>query len=216
MPISGEFNPDLISRYDEGLIRFINENFLAIKRVFDKVALETISTLPPSSPYDGQKYIDTTNNVEYIYDAGAANWLAINRWGAWDTSFTPVINQGGVLAKTTIRSAFEKKGRSVKYSGHVNMTAAGIGGNNMLVSIPAAAVAPSNLPIGEGFIYDASAGVNIPVLAILVGSANLGFIYAEGRVGGIVGFVADPVLGAPFALAINDAILWNVNYESTS
>lgn len=218
MPISGEFNPDLISRYDEGLIRFINENFLAIKRVFDKVALETLSTIPPSSPYDGQKYIDNTNNVEYIYDAGAANWLAINRWGAWDTSFTPTIQQGGgSIAKTVVRSSFEKKGRTVKYSGHVNLTAAGVGGNNILVSVPAAMVAPSNLALeGTAFLYDASAGVNIPLTPIVISSANLGFIYSEARTGGVVGTIVDPVLGVAFQLAAGDAILWGVEYESTS
>lgn len=217
MPISGEFNPDLISRYDEGLIRFINENFLAIKRVFDKVALETLSTIPPSSPYDGQKYIDNTNNVEYVYDAGAANWLAINRWGAWDTSFTPTIQQGGgSIAKTVVRSSFEKKGRTVKYSGHVNLTAAGVGGNNILVSLPAAAVAPSNIPIGVAWFYDASGLVNIPLQAILVSSANLGFIYTEARVAGIVGSNTDPVLGANLQIASGDSILWFVEYESTS
>lgn len=217
MPVSGIYNPDLISRYDEGLIRFINENFLAIKRVFENVALETISTIPPSSPYDGQTYIDTTNDVEYTYDGATSNWLAINRWGAWSTTFTPTIQQGGAIAKTTVRSSFEKKGRSVKFNGHVNLTAAGVGGNNILVSVPAAMVAPSNLVIGEGFIYDASHGVNIPLLAIAISSANIGFIYAEARTGGIVGAAADPVFSpSAFQLASGDAILWNVNYESTS
>lgn len=216
MPVSGIYNPDLISRYDEGLIRFINENFLAIKRVFENVALETISTIPPSSPYDGQTYIDTTNDVEYTYDAATSNWLAINRWGAWSTTFTPTIQQGGAIAKTTVRSSFEKKGRSVKFSGHVNLTAAGAAPNNILVSLPAAAVAPSNIPIGTGWLYDASAGVNIPVIVILISSANLGFIYAEARTAGVMGTVVDPVLGVAFQLAAGDAILWEVCYESTT
>lgn len=216
MPVSGIYNPDLISRYDEGLIRFINENFLAIKRVFENVALETISTIPPSSPYDGQTYIDTTNDVEYTYDAATSNWLAINRWGAWSTTFTPTIQQGGVIAKTTVRSSFEKKGRSVKYSGHVNLTAAGAAPNNILVSLPAAAVAPSNIPIGTGWLYDASAVVNIPVIAVIVSAANIGFIYTEARTPGVMGTNNDPVIGAPFQLAVGDAILWEVCYESTS
>lgn len=217
MPVN-DFNPDLISRYDEGLIRFINENFLAIKRIMNnQLAIETISTIPPSNPYDGQKYIDTTNNIEYIYDAGAANWLAINQWGAWTSFSGVVVQQTAVVARTVIRSSYTKEGRKVTYSGHVNCTAAGTVGGNITISVPASMVAPSAIPIGTAWIYDASAGNNVPLIAVVITSATIGFIYTEGRVGGAVGAAVDPVFTpASFTLAINDSILWEVTYESAT
>lgn len=216
MPINDEFNPDLISRYDEGLIRFINENFLAIKRVFNKVALETISTIPPSSPYDGQKYIDTTNDIEYIYDAGTSNWLAINQWGAWtDLSSSPVtILQNVSVAYSSTYLRYSKEGRKVHYQGYVTFSAAGTANNAIRVGLPASAGVAGSRAVGSG--YYSNTVVNCPVVCFLDATSTFQMIATDTSSALVLGQTGGGPNGGNATLANNHRLTWDITYESAS
>lgn len=212
MPVN-EFTPDLISRYDESFVRFVNENFLAIKRVFEKVPYETISTIPPSSPYDGQKYSDPTSDIEYIWDATAGNWLAINMWGAW-LPITPTILQNVTVAHTDSYCSYKKEGRHVTYQGYATLSAAGTANNVIRVGIPATASVASARAIGGG--YYSNTVVNCPFIAYLDTTSSIAFIATDTSTALSLGQTGAGPNGGNATLANNHRLTWFVEYESAT
>ena len=214
MPVN-DFNPDLVSRYDEGLIRFINENFLAIKRIMNnQLAIETISTIPPSNPYDGQKYIDTTNNIEYIYDAGVSNWLAINQWGQWIDTFSPTILQNVGITYTVTYLRYSKEGRKVHYQGYVTCTSAGTANNIIRVGLPASAGVAGTRVVGCG--YYSNAVVNCPVVCYLDATSTFAMIATDTSTALTLGQTGAGPNGGNATIANNHRLTWDITYESAS
>lgn len=132
--------------------------------------------------------------------------------GAW-TPYTPTITQSNTPTFTTIRAAYTKSGRTISASGLVTISANGTANNEIRVSLPETAAHSASIPIGNAWLYDASAGALYRCQAI---SDNTGYftmfathVTTLQRLG---------ATSSPFtaALANTDQLAWYINYESAS
>lgn len=158
-------------------------------------------------PYEGQLYVDTTNDEIEIYNGSA--WMTFP-YGAWQ-SYTPTVTQSGTVTKTVTRSVYTKIGRTVFFQCKLAITGSGTSGNNITVSLPVTAVSATDSRVGQFDFYDSS------VVRIYHGSAFLastttvkGLRIDTGAISAIGN--GDPATG----LASGDEININIVYEAAS
>lgn len=124
------------------------------------------------------------------------------------TSWTPVITQSGTVTKTVTYATYVQVGGWTKGWVDLAVTGAGTGANLITVSTPSTAAASNNIPVGSGFVQDAS--VNTYPVAVLLNSTTLfAFTRSDVVVAGGVGN-SDP----NFALANTDRIYFFFMYPS--
>lgn len=161
------FNPQPIARYDQSLLPALNQNFEQLSRLLASIPTESIGPTAPDNPYVGQQWVDTNTFTIKVWTGSA--WLP-DLW----TTFTPAISQGATLTKTIGSSRYEKRGRTVNFAAHWNITSAGTAGSQFLCTLPVNLQDAGNRCVGSGFYYNGAINVSVDVYAPLVGS--VGFI----------------------------------------
>jgi hypothetical protein len=123
---------------------------------------------------------------------------------AWE-SYTPTWTQSGAITKTVTYAKYTRINKLVIASVSMVATGAGTGNNAIIVGLPLSAAQTTNLPIGSGFIYDASTNTiyNGTVQAISATTAQM--YYQTGNAIGV---------SPNFAIASSDQIQIFVMYEA--
>jgi hypothetical protein len=160
-----------------------------------------------TSPWDGAECYVTATHTHYIY-TGAV-------WRAWDSAFR------------TYSPAWLQSATGVTYSGGImNYTLSGVwcdvtvqltatnnpgaGGVYTRVSMPVAPNLAANLPVGQGFLFDTSAGLSYPFIVRIDDSTYFAFFDTT-----IASLVKVGDTGSTFSTAIasGDIITFNARYE---
>lgn len=92
----------------------------------------------------------------YIYDGSA--WKQVNDLGTLQ-SYTPTLTQSGAVTKTVTQALYKQMGRWSAGIIDLAITGSGTGGNPVLVGLPSAVSASTNAVIGQGYVFDTSAGL---------------------------------------------------------
>ena len=125
------------------------------------------------------------------------------------TSWTPQIDQGAStnIAKTVHRAKYLQIGKMVMFNMTLNVTGTGTGGLAITVTLPVPAAFNNAQyePLGNAFIYDASAAALYGYFGAGNLSGKMQFIH---QVGGQVGSLPS------FALANGDQIYASGHYEA--
>jgi hypothetical protein len=77
--------------------------------------------------------------------------------GSW-TSWTPLITQSGNVSRTATRAVYGRWGRLIVFQAYMSVTGTGSAGFTISVSLPVTAASGLAIPIGDGFLFDASSG----------------------------------------------------------
>lgn len=209
MPIS--FTPDLIPRFDKTFLNYVNTNMQRLKQSLQHVALETISTVAPLTPYTGQRYTNPTAGIDYIWNGTA--WIPTSHWGAF-TTYDPVWTQTATITYTKTYCGFTKEGFQVAGSMHLIATSSGTGANIVqAVSTPFTATVASNRSIGSGFFYDASLNVRTGLDVILNTTTSFKFVTVDASYVDVLG---GPASGNPNQVVSTDVLSFNYRFESTT
>lgn len=211
MPVS--FTPDNIPRFEDKFLSYLNENMQRLKNALAKVAVETISSTPPTGPYEGQEYTDTATNIKYVWDG--TNWVAAYHYGAWPV-LTPGIIQSVSVPYTGANIRYIKEGRTIHYKGQCSLTGSGTANNPIRVGLPASAAVAGYQCIGAGYLYYAALNVNIPLIALQATTATMCFITAESTSNGELGLTGAGPAGGNTTLNSGSFLTWNVSYESAT
>ena len=148
--------------------------------------------------------------IQGLAEVGQVGTAAEN--GAWLTSWTGQINQGGStnIAKTSTAVRWKRDGSTVRGKLNVAMTASGSAANAVLVTLPVTSKGTGvNDVIGSGFIYDASAGVKYRGQLVQHSTTQAKFLTLHSTTDGYLGatdFTA--------ALATNDVVSCQFEYEA--
>lgn len=84
------------------------------------------------------------------------NTYLMGEGGAW-TTWTPTLTQSGAVTKTVDRAVYARWGRLIIFQAYMTVTGSGTSSNSITVSLPVAAASGLDVPIGSGFLFDASA-----------------------------------------------------------
>ncbi len=178
----------------------INEDFTSI----------VTSGTRPSDPYTGQMIYETDTN-KFVARSSTGSWIDAIPLGAWQT-WTPVITQGVAVSSTVLTARYSKMGRRVDAHMRVNITSAGTVSQSVTSSLPVPAFAHggSGIPVGSGWIYDASTSTMYEGSWGML-SAGLTVDMASDATAGNDWGVSPAV-----ALASGDIISFHLTYESAS
>ena len=156
MPV--KFTPDLIPRFDQTFLGYINTNMQRLKQSLEKVAVETISTTAPASPYTGQRYINTTLGIDYVYNG--TSWIPVSHWGPY-IAYTPVLGGTGgtpALGNGTISGAYKREGSEWHVVGILNIGSTTVlGTTTNTVTLPSGLTSFNTTNLyqeGTGFLND--------------------------------------------------------------
>lgn len=131
------------------------------------------------------------------YTAGITQgqvWTAAiaNQIGAvWET-WTPTITQTGNVTFTQAAQSYYGRIQKIVFAAvYLTVTGAGTIGSQVTVSLPVTARTPL-VPVGQGFIYDASAATNYVVTSVADTTTTAYFFYtnASGNAWGVAPNVA--------------------------
>lgn len=140
------------------------------------------------------------------------NTYLMGEGGAW-TTWTPTLQQAGVVTATVTHAVYGRWGRLIIASFRLTATGAGSANFAVQVSLPATAARAQGV-LGTGVIFDSSAALVYSGTAVLTSTTALQF---EGQGGG----VSPNSLGSTgsyftAALAANDVITATITYEAAS
>lgn len=164
----------------------------------------------PADPYGFQAVGQT--DTDYVKFRNAANgaWVDALPLGAW-VSYTPTLTQGVVVTKTVTYAKWTRFARTIHVEGFLSVTSGGTAGQPVLVGLPVAAAANVLTLVGSGFIFDVSAVLGYPGLAILNTSLTLSF---RGTSSPSFSVLGSEIFTA--ALASPDEIYYYAKYEAAS
>lgn len=151
---------------------------------------------------------DTLRTYQYT---GAA-WSLIASLAA-DETFAATLTQGATPSFTVTRATSRRSGRHISGAVTLTLTAAtpGTAANVVIVGLPAATASSTDI-LGEGWIYDASAGFYYYGTLVASGGATAFF---QRRTDG-VGVTSLGSSGFTAALANNDIVKYAFNYEAAA
>lgn len=124
-------------------------------------------------PYEGQTYVDTTNNELEIYDGSA--WAPFS-YGAW-TTWTPTVTQSNTPAQSTTDCRYMRLGRLVVATGQISFTGAGTGSNAIVCTLPVTARTASGVPALGTFQYFDSGTTQRQGSAMYASTTTVNFSY---------------------------------------
>lgn len=116
--------------------------------------ISTVTSGTRPSGTEGQVIYETDTDLLYIYNGG---WVRFGASSGW-TSFTPTLTQSSAVTKTVTYAKYEKIGRFVAMVVRLDVTGTGTANSAVTVSPPFTAAAANDIPLGTGYIYDASSG----------------------------------------------------------
>ena len=130
-------------------------------------------------------------------------------WNTW----TPALTQTGSVTCTVSRSTYYRSGRLIETDGYLTVTGSGTGASVVTISLPVSAGSGSNNTIlGEGWIFDTSAGFFYYGILQRQSSSTAAFLIRTNGAGatylGTTSFTA--------GLASGDLVSYKMSYESAS
>jgi hypothetical protein len=144
--------------------------------------------------------------------ASDINTYLTGEGGAW-TTWTPTLQQAGVVTATVTHAVYGRWGRLIIASFRLTATGAGSANFAVQVSLPVTAARSAGV-LGTGVIFDTSATLSYTGNAVLSSTTALQF---EGQGGG----VSPNTLGSTgsyftAALAAGDVVTATITYEAAS
>jgi len=175
--------------------------------VRDQVITTCTSATRPSGT-EGQFIVETDTDRLMVYNG--SGWFHYGGYGTW-VSHTPVITQSGAVTHTDTYCRYNRAGGIVVLEATISITSAGAANNAVLVSIPGTAAQAGNMVVGSGFIFDTSAGLNYPVIAVMNTTTAIGFVDATAATSVLAGQT-----GSAFsaAFASGDGISFSAKWET--
>lgn len=170
----------------------------------------TVATRPTGAAlFTGLMIFETDTLRTYQWNGSA--WNLIASLAAYET-FTNTVTQGATPTQASTYGSYHRSGRKITGGAIVTIgtPTTGTAANNVVVRIPVACAANLNVVVGEGYIFDASAGFfyygllrlqTTTTAFLLIRTAGAGATYL-----GSTSFVA--------ALAIGDIVSWDFDYEA--
>lgn len=130
--------------------------------------------------YEGRRIYETDTSMWQSYDGSA--WSPIGPVDGALTDWTPTIDQGAStnIGKSSTYAKVSRVGRQIQATFRVVFNASGTAGSAIVVSLPVAAAATSNITaIGSGVFITSGAFYN-PLIAIIgVTSNRMQFVIAD-------------------------------------
>jgi len=145
---------------------------------------------------------DVRDNLNAWFPLAATSGVAY-------TSFTPVLTQSAVVAKTITYSKYTQIGKEVHFQGLLAVTGSGTANNIITVSLPVTAATGTNRPAGGGYVFDGAN--NVPGLAILNSTTSIDFMETITKAAVFLGQT-----GASFAVGLTAGMTvgFDVTYEA--
>lgn len=201
------FTPQLIPRFNERFLSYINENFQALSRLLAGSPKETIGSTAPSSPYIGEFWFDTSTGTPKWWDG--SNWTPDKPW----TTYTPTVTQTVSVSITTNTSSTESRyiedGRTITVTHLITITSSGTSGGVIKVSAPKTARFGGNKIVGSGYLYDSSANIVYPLLVSIDSTGNFTFYSTDVTSNNFIAAAGSFTV----AIANGDALTFVATYE---
>lgn len=175
----------------------------------------------PASPAEGWTIYETDTDLYLMYSGSA--WVTLAQPGAW-TSYTPVLKGASAGTSATLdgtsASRYRRIGRSIRWHGYLKLDSipGGWAADIMELELPVAADVTFGFHVGTAYAYDNSGNVICEAVVTLASSTKARFTYTAGTgpTGTGTNFVAGTLLNTPWTWAVDDQILWTVEYEAAS
>lgn len=141
------------------------------------------------------------------------NTYLMHEGGAW-SSWTPAIVQNVSVAATVNRASQARAGRLIRADCVLSVTGAGTAANTVTITVPAnnIASANNNTILGEGYIFDSSAGAYHYGVVVRASATTVVFQIRTNAVGatflGTTSFTA--------GLASGDVVTMSIEYECSA
>jgi hypothetical protein len=162
-------------------------------------------------PYEGQTYIDTTNDEWQIYSGSA--WITGLSYGAW-TSYTPTLTNWG-LGNGTVAGRYYRTGRLIVAQAKLTLGSTSTKSGNLSMSIPvASASTDSHIYAGHARLYDASAASPYPGVVETGSGASAATLWAITTFGSYSTQEQVNGSGIPFTWTTSDVVEFTLVYES--
>jgi hypothetical protein len=129
------------------------------------------------------------------------------------TSWTPTVGQAGGVTVTTTRAVYSRVGRRITGEALVSVTGSGTAANNITITVPVAmAAATANTIIGEGWVFDTSAGFFYYGIMMWTSSTTANFLIRTNGSGPTYLGTTSMTAG----LAVGDLISCVFSYEASA
>lgn len=131
--------------------------------------------------------------------------------GAW-TAYVPTLTQSAVVAKTVTSARYTRHGRWIEAQVLLSCISAGTALNAVQIGLPVPAAAA--VDYGDGYIFDASAGLFFAGIAYPASTTVCSILIGNGAgIGNVAGAASG---GFVAALAAGDLVSVNLNYEAAT
>ena len=159
--------------------------------------------------YEGRRIYETDTSLWQSYDGSA--WSPIGPVDGALTDWTPTVDQGAStnIGKSSTYAKVSRVGRQIQATFRVVFNASGTAGSAIVVSLPVAAAATSNITaIGSGVFITSGAFYN-PLIAIIgVTSSRMQFVIAD--------TATNAYFGTAETIASGEILTATIAYESAS
>ena len=159
--------------------------------------------------YEGRRIYETDTSMWQSYDGSA--WSPIGPVDGALTDWTPTVDQGAStnIGKSSTYAKVSRVGRQIQATFRVVFNASGTAGSAIVVSLPVAAAATSNITaIGSGVFITSGAFYN-PLIAIIgVTSSRMQFVIAD--------TATNAYFGTAETIASGEILTATIAYESAS
>ena len=159
--------------------------------------------------YEGRRIYETDTSYWQSYDGSA--WSPIGPVDGALTDWTPTVDQGAStnIGKSSTYAKVSRVGRQIQATFRVVFNASGTAGSAIVVSLPVAAAATSNITaIGSGVFITSGAFYN-PLIAIIgVTSSRMQFVIAD--------TATNAYFGTAETIASGEILTATIAYESAS
>lgn len=159
--------------------------------------------------YEGRRIYETDTSMWQSYDGSA--WSPIGPVDGALTDWTPTVDQGAStnIGKSSTYAKVSRVGRQIQATFRVVFNASGTAGSAIVVSLPVAAAATSNITaIGSGVFITSGAFYN-PLIAIIgVTSNRMQFVIAD--------TATNAYFGTAETIASGEILTATIAYESAS
>lgn len=159
--------------------------------------------------YKGRRIYETDTSMWQSYDGSA--WSPIGPVDGALTDWTPTVDQGAStnIGKSSTYAKVSRVGRQIQATFRVVFNASGTAGSAIVVSLPVAAAATSNITaIGSGVFITSGAFYN-PLIAIIgVTSSRMQFVIAD--------TATNAYFGTAETIATGEILTATIAYESAS
>lgn len=196
------------SRYEGGLLNYINQNFIRIQQAFGKAMNGGAGTAEPQDPSTGDIWIDTTTKTVKVYIS--TEWLVV---GSYESrTWTPIISQPGATGRNVLQADYQFDGDFVVGEVTLQIIGTGTANNPIVVTAPVAALHFHGQTVGVGHVYDAGTNTRYPGHVVMPSTTTLALL--DSAVSGL-GLLYLGNTGTSYnqAIANGDAVFMNFKYR---